>query len=152
MDADSSSAIRASPADFFVCDKLSNAKLPYIFEILDGAHVVSSSISFIHVLDPFTGKTVTLEAELQIPLLKCFAVFDFAPKDADGFIGVFHPATRAGVLVPQVGHAGSAVHSAGSNQGGCHVHGFIFPLWQRKNRFQDCSCVCFARRDIRNRR
>jgi hypothetical protein len=120
VDADGPAAIWASPADFFVCDKLPNSKLLDIFKILDGAHVVSSSISFIHVFDLLAGKTVTLETELQFPLLQHFAVFDSAPEDADCFIGVFHPAPWAGVFIPQVSHAGSAVHPARSDERGCH--------------------------------
>jgi hypothetical protein len=51
------------------------------------------------VLYPFAGEAVTFKAKLQIPLLKDFTVFDFAPENADSFIGVFHPASRTGVLV-----------------------------------------------------
>jgi hypothetical protein len=118
VDTDGAAAFGASPSDFFVCDKLPNAKPLDVFEILYGAHVVSGSISLIHVFHLLAGKTVTLEAELQIPLLKHFTVLDFAPEDADGFVGVFHPASWAGVFVSQISHASSAVHSAGGDERG----------------------------------
>jgi hypothetical protein len=92
VDTNRPTALRASPADFFVRHKLPNSKLLDVFEILDYAHVVSGSIPFIHVFDLLAGKAVALEAELQISLLRHFAVLDLAPEDADGFIGVFHPA------------------------------------------------------------
>jgi len=69
VDTDGPAAVGASPSDFFVCDKLPNAKLLDVFKILDGAHVVSGSIPFVHVLDLLAGEAVTLEAKLQIPLL-----------------------------------------------------------------------------------
>jgi hypothetical protein len=116
VDADRPAAIRASPADFFVYHKLPNSKLLDIFEILYGAHVVSGSISLIHVLNLLAGKTVAFKTKLCIPLLQHFAVFDLAPENADGFVGVFLPASKAGVFVSQISHAGSAVHSAGSNE------------------------------------
>ncbi len=116
MDADGAAAFWASPSDFFVCSKLPNTKPLDVFEILDHAHVVFGPIPLVHVLHPFAGKAVTLKTKLQIPLLKDFAVFDFAPESGDGFVGVFHPATRAGVFVSQVSHAGSAVHSARSDE------------------------------------
>jgi len=116
VDADGPAALRASPADFFVCDKLPNAEPLDVFEILDGAHVVSGSIPFIHVFHLLAREIVTFKTELQIPLLKDFAVLDLAPENADGFVGIFHPASRAGVFVSQVSHAGSAVHSARSDE------------------------------------
>jgi hypothetical protein len=48
--------------------------------------------------------------------LKDFAVFDFAPENADGFVGVFHPASRAGVFISQISHAVAAVHATGSDK------------------------------------
>jgi hypothetical protein len=69
------------------------------FEILDGAHAVFGPIPLIHVLYPVARKTVALEAKFQIPLLKDFAVFDFAPESGDGFVRVFHPASRTGIFV-----------------------------------------------------
>jgi hypothetical protein len=87
-----------------------------VFEILDGAHVVSGSISLIHVLGLLAGKTVAFKTKLCIFLLKHFAVFDLAPENANGFVWVFHPASRAGVFVSQVSHAGSTVHSAGGDE------------------------------------
>ena len=116
VDTDSAAAVGASPADFFVCHKLPNSKPLDVFEILDHAHVVSGSIPFIHVFHLLAGKTVTLEAELQIPLLKDFTVLDLASEDADGFIGVFHPATWAGVFISQVCHASAAIHSTGGDE------------------------------------
>jgi len=87
-----------------------------VFEILDGAHVVLGSIPLIHVLHLLAGKAVTLETELQIPLLKNFAVFDFAPEGGDGFVWAFHPASRTGIFVSQISPAGSTIHSAGGNE------------------------------------
>ncbi len=118
MDADGAAAFGAIPSDFFVCGKLPNSKPLDVFEILDGAYVVSGSISFIHVLDLLAGKTIAFKTKLCIPLLQHFAVFDFAPEDADGFVGVFHSATWTGVFVSEKSHAGSAVHSAGGDERG----------------------------------
>jgi len=87
-----------------------------VFEILDGTHVVLGSISLIHVLHLLARKTVTLETELQILLLKRFAVFDLAPESGDGFVRVFHPASRTSVCVSQISPAGSTIHSAGGNE------------------------------------
>jgi hypothetical protein len=97
---------------------LPNAESLDVFEVLDGAHVVSGSISLVHVLDLLAGELVTLKAKFQIPLLKDFAVLDLAPEDADGFGGLFHSASRAGVFVSQVSHAGSTVHPAGGDERG----------------------------------
>jgi hypothetical protein len=116
VDTDRAAAVGTSPTDFFVCDKLPNAKPLDVFEILDHAHVVFGSIPLIHVLHLLAGKAVTLGAELQIPLLKDFAVFDFAPESGDGFVRVFHPASWAGVFISQISHADSAVHPAGGNE------------------------------------
>jgi hypothetical protein len=116
VDTDSATAIGASPPDLFICDKLPNSKLLDVFEILDHAHVVSGSIPFIHVLHLLAGKPLAFKTKLCIPLLNHFAVLDLAPEDADGLVGVFHPAPRAGVFVSQVSHAGSAVHSTGGDE------------------------------------
>ncbi len=116
MDTNRPAALRASPSDFFVCNKLPNTEPLDVFEVLDGAHVVSDSIPLIHVLDLLAGKAVAFKAKLQVPLLKDFTVLDSAPENADGFVGVFHPAAWAGVFVSQVSHAGSAVHSARSDE------------------------------------
>jgi hypothetical protein len=116
VDTDRPAAIRARPADFFVRHKLPNAKPLDVFEILDCAHVVSGSIPFIHVFHLLAGKTVAFKTKLCIPLLQHFAVFDLAPENADGFVGVFLPASKAGVFVSQVSHAGTAVHSAGGDE------------------------------------
>ena len=132
MDTDGAAAVGASPTDFFVCHKLPNAEPLDVFEILDGAHVVSGPIPFIHVLHLSAGKAVTFKTKLYIPLLKDFTVFDLAPEDADGFVWVFHPATWADVFVSQISHAGSAVHSAGSDERGFH-HFASFKIRWTKN-------------------
>jgi hypothetical protein len=116
VNTDHAAAVGARPSDFFVGNKFSNSQPLDVFKILDHTHVVSGSISFIHVLHTFAGKTVAFKTKLCIPLLKDFAVFDFAPEGADGFIGIFHPATWAGVLVSQISHASAAVHPAGSDE------------------------------------
>jgi hypothetical protein len=118
VDTNGAAALRASPSDFFVRDKLPNAEPLDAFEVLDGAHVVSGAISFIHVLHLLAREAVAFKAKFQVSLLKDFAVLDLAPEDADGFVSVFHPATWAGVFVPQISHAGSAIHSAGSDERG----------------------------------
>jgi hypothetical protein len=120
MDTDRPTAIGTAPSNFFFRNKLPNAKLLDVFKILDCTHVISGSIPFIHVLDLLAGKTGTLETELQFFLSEDFAVFDSAPADADGFIEVFNPAPGAGVFVPQISRAGSAVHPAGSDKRDCH--------------------------------
>ena len=99
MDTNGPAAFNASPSDVFVCDKLPNSKLLDVFEILDGAHAVLGSIPFVHVLDLFARKTVALETKFQIPLSQRFAVFDLAPESGDGFVRVFHLASRTGVFV-----------------------------------------------------
>jgi hypothetical protein len=116
VNTDHAAAVGARPSDFFVGNKFSNSQPLDVFKVLDHTHVVSGPISFIHVLHLLAWKTVTFKTELYIPLLKDFAVFDFAPEGADGFIGIFHPATWAGVLVSQISHASAAVHSTGGDE------------------------------------
>lgn len=116
MDTNNASAFGAGPPDFFAGNKLPNSKSLDIFEILDHAHVVPGSISFIHVLHTLAGETVAFKAKLCLPLLNDFTIFDLASEDADGFAGVFHPATGACIFCSQISHANAAVHSTGSDE------------------------------------
>jgi hypothetical protein len=118
VDTDGAAAVWASPSDFFVCDKLPNSKFLDVFEVLDHAHVVFGSIPLIQMFHSFAREAAAFKTKFCIPLLQDFTVFDLAPDNADGFVGIFHPATRAGVFVSQISHAGSAVHSAGGDERG----------------------------------
>ena len=78
VDTDDAPAFGASPSDFFVDHKLLNSKSLDIFKILDHAHVVLGSISFIHVFQIFAGKTVASKTKFDFTFLNYFAIFDFA--------------------------------------------------------------------------
>lgn len=77
MDANGSSAKRARPSYFFVLQEFSNSHLFHFFKVFDCTHVVSGSISFIHLFDSRTGEFLTLETKSQFIFVQFIAVFDF---------------------------------------------------------------------------
>lgn len=84
---------------------------PDIVQVLDHAHIVFSSVSFIQMFQIVAGRIVTSKTKLYFTLLNNFTVFDFTSNNGNGFIGICCPATRAFISFSQIGHANAAVHS-----------------------------------------
>jgi hypothetical protein len=90
-------------------------------EVIDHAHLVFGSVSFVQVFQTTTGRIVTSKTELCFTFLNNFAVFDFASNNGNCFIGICCPATGASVSFSQISHANPAVHSAWCNQASLHI-------------------------------
>jgi hypothetical protein len=84
--------------------------------MFDHAHVVSSPVSFIQMLQIFAGKIVTSKTILCFALLDNFAVYDFTSHYGNGFIGICGPATGALIFFSQISHANATVHATGSDK------------------------------------
>lgn len=67
-------ALGALPFFLFPIEKLVNAVLFNVPEVFDGAHVVTSSISFIQCAKPVAGKFFTLVAEVQLSAIEKLAI------------------------------------------------------------------------------
>jgi hypothetical protein len=87
-----------------------------LVQVLDHAHVVFGSVSFIQMSQILAGKTVTSKTELCFTFLNNFTVFDFTSNNGNGFVGICCPATGAFISFPQISHANPAVHSAWRNE------------------------------------
>ena len=78
MNTDYLAALGAFPPFLFVSDKMPYTELPYVIEIVNHAHAVFGSISFIQVIQPVAGKAVTVETEAGFSLTQLFTVLDSA--------------------------------------------------------------------------
>jgi hypothetical protein len=116
VNANGAAAFRASPSDLFVGNKLSNSKPANVLQILEHAHLISGSVSFIQMLQTSAWKSVTLKAKSRFDILKGFTVFDLASNAIDRFTNVSSSTAGTFVLFSQVRHANAAVHPAGSNE------------------------------------
>ena len=73
---------------FFSYKKCSKTKLFNIFKILDHAHIVFSSISFIQMFQIITRKLLAFKTIFCLACLENYAIFYFAFDTSDGFIEV----------------------------------------------------------------
>jgi hypothetical protein len=117
VNTDRAAAVRAGPSDFFVCHKLPNPKPANIFQILDHAHRVFGSISFIQVPYTLTGELLALKTKSRFGVLKEFAAFDLAPGTRYGVINISFSAAGAFVSCSQMSYTNPTVHSAWGDEG-----------------------------------
>jgi len=116
VNTNGASTFGASPPDLFVGKKFSNPDPSDILQILDHAHAVFGSISFIQMLQTSTWKSIALKAKPWFGILHEFTIFDFASNARDTFISVSSSAARAFIFFSQITHANATVHSAGSDE------------------------------------
>jgi len=116
MNTNSATAFRTSPFLFFSSKKCSNSKLFNIFKILDHAHFVFGSISFIQMFQIIARKLLTFKTIFCLVCLEKYAIFDCAFNTSNRFIEVSSSATRAFIFNPQICHADTTVHPAWSNE------------------------------------
>jgi hypothetical protein len=98
VNTDRAAAFRASPPDSFVGKKFSNPEILNMFEILDHAHAVFGSISFIQMLHRPTGKAFTFKTKFDFAFLNHSAIFDFASGNTNRLTLVEVSASRAFVF------------------------------------------------------
>ena len=116
MNTNSATALRTSPFPFFSSKKHSNTKLFNIFKILDHAHIVFGSISFIQMFQIFARKLLAFKTIFCRACLENYAIFDFAFDPGNRFIEVSSPATRTSIFILQICPADTTVHPAWSNE------------------------------------
>ena len=116
MNTEQPAALGTDPLFFFVLNELSDADLLYAHEIINHTHPILGSITFIQVIQPGTGKTVTTEAVPGSTLYCFFTVLDSACDAGFWFDTVVPSATGAWLLLSRIGATEAAVHSTGSNQ------------------------------------
>ena len=112
MYADSAAAFGTSPSRLFTSSKSSYSPFSYVLKILNHAHTVSGSISFIQVFQIATGKLVTFKTIFRFTIFKGCAVFNSASNNGNSFIDIRRSATGAFIFLPEICHAYTAVHTA----------------------------------------
>ena len=86
------------------------------FKILDHAHIVFGSISFIQMFQIFARKLLAFKTIFCLACLENYAIFDFAFDPGNRFIEVSSPATRTSIFILQICPADTTVHPAWSNE------------------------------------
>jgi hypothetical protein len=62
MNTNDLAALGTGPPFLFVSNKMSYAKRPYVYEIINHTHTVLGSIALIQMIQPVARKTVTTKA------------------------------------------------------------------------------------------
>ena len=109
-------AFRTDPLRFFIPNEMPDSEFIYHVEILNHAHAISGSISFIQLVQCRTGKDVTLEAVADFPLCYRFTCFDFAYDPGFWLCAVVFSAAGAMIFFPYICTTKTAVHPAGGDQ------------------------------------
>jgi len=113
--ADYLAATGAFPSNIFLFDELSYTGITDIFEVLQHAHAVFGSVSFIQLLQSGAGVDSAGKAIFHFPLLEFIAVSDYTSDAAIRYILIAAPATRTNPFLPQMCVANTAIHAAGSD-------------------------------------
>ena len=104
------------PAFLFIPDEVPYAMPLYVPQVINHAHAILGSITFIQVVQVCAGKAVTTEAVLDFPQGYYLTVSYFAHNASFRPEPVVSAATRTRLLVSCVSSTEAAIHSAGSNQ------------------------------------
>jgi len=116
VNANHPAAFGTRPSVLLACQESPDTEILDIFEILNHAHIVLGSISSVQMFDSVAREFFAFKTKLCFSVLKHFAVFDSASGASNGFIGIVNSAAMASFLGSQIGHANSAIHSAGCNK------------------------------------
>lgn len=116
MNTNSATAFRTSPFLVFSSKKCPNTKLFNIFKILDHAHIVFCSISFIQMFQIITRKLLAFKTIFRLFCLENHAIFDFASDTSKRFLEVISSATGTVVFIPHICPADTTVHPAWGNE------------------------------------
>jgi hypothetical protein len=116
VNTDRVAAFRAGPSCFFVCNELSNSNPSDISKILDHAHIVFSSVSFIQMFHTVAGEAFTLKTIFLFRSLEELTCFDCAPTTSNGVVSARRSTTSTFIFLPQIRHANATVHSARGDQ------------------------------------
>jgi len=127
MNADCLTALGARPPFSFTPRKMSGADLPDILQIVDHAHAILGSVSFIQNTQPGARKIFAPDTELHSGVYPLPAVLDAALSAGFRFEVVVTPASRAWLAISGIGATKPAVHPAGSDE--CRAnHPCVFPI------------------------
>lgn len=116
MNTNGTATLGTRPSQLFLLRECTYAVRPYVFKVLEHAHVVFGAVPFVQMFQGLTGKTVTFKAVLCAFSSKRSAILDLAPDNSDGFVSVSSPAPGTSVLFSQVRHANATVHAAGGDK------------------------------------
>lgn len=120
MNTDDASTGGTRPSCYFIFEIGSHTIFFHVLEILDDAHLVFRPIPLVHLFYFLAGKC---RASKTIPHIFAFtAILDVAPKTSDGFLSEIHPTPRAGVLLPEIRDAHTAIDAAGRKEHAFHRH------------------------------
>jgi hypothetical protein len=116
MHREDRAALGASPFLRFVLDEMADADLLDAHQVVDGAGGIGGAVAQIQVDKAGTREGVTGEAILKAPLEQLLTVLHPAGDTALRFMRIRAATTRAGVLLPAIGHAEAAIDPAWGNQ------------------------------------
>ena len=106
----------ALPSKFFVFKKKFNTIWINGIQILQHAHLVSSTVSFIQILKPFTGIFFTLKTKVELITDQNFTIHNLAVHTMSWFCCRTFQTSRTRIPHPQVANACTAVHPTRSNE------------------------------------
>ncbi len=87
-----------------------------VLKVFDHAHGVLGPVSFVQVLQTLAWEAFTFKTKACFGFLKDFTFFDFAAGTRNRCVNNNVSATYTFIFLPQIGHADTAVHSAGSDE------------------------------------
>jgi len=116
MNANQLSTTWTGPAFLFIPGKVPYAAPLYILQVVNYAHAILGSVTFIQVAQVCAGKAVTTEAVLGFPHSYHLTVSYFAHNATFRSEPIVSAATRARLLVSCVSPTKATIHSAGSSQ------------------------------------
>jgi hypothetical protein len=128
MDTNHFTTFGTDPFHFLIPNEMSNPKFIYHFEIVDHAHSILCSISFIQLFQPGAWITITtIGTILNFALGDLFAIFNSTSITVFRFLTIsisVLSATWTRILFSNVSQAKATVHSARCNQicGNCCLH------------------------------
>jgi hypothetical protein len=116
MNTDCLTALGAHPPFNFTSHKMSDAELPDILQIVDHAHAIPGSVSFIKDIQPDARKIFAPDTELDSGVHPLLAVLDAARSTGFRFEAVFTSASGAWLTISGICATKAAVHPAGSDE------------------------------------
>jgi hypothetical protein len=110
----------ASPAGSFRFEEMGKADILYRIEVIDEAHGIFGTVTFIDLLEAGTG--IETAGETKAGIVNSFLTrFDSTACTGFGFSRVVDTAAGTGIFLSLINHAKGAVHPTGSDQIGKYL-------------------------------
>lgn len=124
VNTDDAAAFCATPPRLLIFDKGIDTDRSDILKVLEHAHPVFRPVSFVQLLQSFTGVVLAFVTEFRLTVRNIFTVFNDASHAGRRFGGIIPAAAGAFSLLSQVSKADTTIHSAWSNKLGSCRHDY----------------------------